>query len=173
MSRPNKHLGQHFLTDNRIIEKIIDRSGYGGSDFVIEIGPGRGALTIPLAGAVKYVLAVEKDSVLVRELRGRLSRLKIDNVEILNADILRFDFKDLPVDFKDKTNIIGNLPYNISSPFIERLIMYRSVICRAVLMFQLEFANRLAASPGGREYGALSVLTSYYAEMTPSAGGVQ
>ena len=163
MPMPNKRLGQHFLTDNNIIHQIIERSGFIGSDFILEIGPGKGALTIPLAKAVGYVFAVEKDEALAHALKGRLTQLKIDNVEILNADILRFNFREVPV--SDRIKIIGNLPYNISSPFIEKLIQNRSAVSKAVLMFQLEFANRLVASPGGKEYGALSILVQYYAKL--------
>ncbi|MBN2060975.1 MAG: ribosomal RNA small subunit methyltransferase A [Deltaproteobacteria bacterium] len=167
MIRPNKRMGQHFLTDHETIYRIVELSGYGESDCVLEIGPGRGALTIPLAKKVNSVVAVEKDRNLTRELRDKLDLLKIDNVQILSEDILRFNFQELPEIFKKRLKIIGNLPYNISSPFIEKLIKNRSMIQKAVLMFQLEFANRLSASPGGKEYGSLSVLIQYYAELFP------
>jgi 16S rRNA (adenine1518-N6/adenine1519-N6)-dimethyltransferase len=134
---------------------------------VLEIGPGLGALTIPLAGSVQHIVAVEKDPHLAEILSKNLSREGIENVTLINGDILKLDLNDMGP-FSGRTlQVIGNLPYNISSPVLEKLITNRERVTRAILTFQLEFSRRLIASPGNREYGAMSVLTQYYAHISP------
>ncbi len=165
--RPNKRLGQHFLRDSSVIGEMIERSGFLESDDVLEIGPGLGALTIPLAGRVRHITAVEKDSRLAETLGKRLSQKGINNVSLVNDDILKADLEGLLAASVPGIRAIGNLPYNISSPFIDRLFRYRHLIADAVLMFQYEFAARLLASPGGKDYGALTVLMRYNAEISP------
>jgi len=165
--RPNKRLGQHFLRDRSIINEIIERSGFLESDSVLEIGPGLGALTIPLAGRVNRVLAVEKDGRLAETLGQRLSQEGIANVTLINEDILKTDLEKIIGSEEGKIKAIGNLPYNISSPFLDRLFKNRHLFSTAVLMFQFEFAERLLASPGGKEYGALTVLIRYDADVSP------
>jgi len=162
INRPKKSLGQHFLTDAKTIEKIISIAGFSSSDQVLEIGPGRGALTIPLAEKVKAVVAVEKDEDLVRRLEERLVREGINNVNLIADDILRWNFKEMP-SVSGRFHVIGNLPYNISKPVLEKLVNNRERLGRAVLMLQKEVANRVAAAPGGKEYGAMSVLIRYHA----------
>jgi 16S rRNA (adenine1518-N6/adenine1519-N6)-dimethyltransferase len=165
--RPNKRLGQHFLRDYSIINEIIERSGFLKSDDVLEIGPGLGALTIPLAGHVNRVIAVEKDTRLAEMLGKRLTQDGINNVVLINDDILKVDLKEISGMAEGKLKAIGNLPYNISSPFMERLFKHRDLISMAVLMFQYEFAKRLLALPGGKDYGSLTVLIRYDAEVSP------
>jgi 16S rRNA (adenine1518-N6/adenine1519-N6)-dimethyltransferase len=165
--RPNKRLGQHFLRDRSIIAEIIERSGFIDSDDVLEIGPGLGALTIPLAGRVKRVIAVEKDSRLAETLGEKLSQEGITNVTLVNDDILKVDLEKIIGAAEGKLKAIGNLPYNISSPFLEMLFKHSRLVSTAVLMFQYEFAERLLASPGGKEYGALTVLIRYDAHVSP------
>ncbi|MFC1863765.1 16S rRNA (adenine(1518)-N(6)/adenine(1519)-N(6))-dimethyltransferase RsmA [Thermodesulfobacteriota bacterium] len=165
--RPNKRLGQHFIKDQEIIHRIISLSGFKKSDHVLEVGPGRGALTIPLSRYVGHITAVEKDSRLVTFLQKTLPREDVRNVQIINEDILRFDLNLIPSITQKKIKVIGNLPYNISSPFIEKLIQNRDFVSSAVLMFQKEFAERLVASPGGKDYGALTVLIQYNAAISP------
>lgn len=165
--RPKKRLGQHFLKDQGIIHHIIERAGFCDTDFVLEIGPGLGALTLPLAGSVRQIVAVEKDSDLIEVLEDNIKKAGISNVTFVNEDILRFDMSQLPVVPGEKIKAIGNLPYNISSPFLEKLIGNRSLISQAVLMLQFEFARRLMASPGGKDYGAMTVLTQYHAAVSP------
>jgi len=135
-------------------------------DEVLEVGPGRGELTLPLARRVGRLTAVEKDRFLADGLAERMTREGMSNVTICNGDILRFDFLPiLPVPPK-RLQVIGNLPYNISSPFLEKLLLHRDRLGRAVLMFQLEMAERLTASPGDRAYGALTLLVARYARTT-------
>lgn len=164
--RPKKALGQHFLVDHNIIEGIISSAGFRAADLVLEIGPGQGALTLPLARMAGQIIAVEKDVQLIRLLKKRLLREGITNVILVNSDILEWDFSEITLPPSAKLKVIGNLPYNISTPFLEKLIENRSSVSRAVLMFQLEIAERLTASPGSRIYGALTVLVQYYAHAT-------
>ncbi|MDY6881809.1 MAG: 16S rRNA (adenine(1518)-N(6)/adenine(1519)-N(6))-dimethyltransferase RsmA [Desulfatiglans sp.] len=164
--RAKKSLGQHFLVAPDIVQKIISYARFQDSDLVLEIGPGRGALTIPLAESVGHVVAVEKDSRLTKDLQDRLVRECIDNVTLFNEDILRWAFARMKSRTSDKFMVIGNLPYNISSPFLEKLIENRRMIKRAILMFQAEVARRLSASPGSKTYGAMTLLTQYHASIT-------
>ena len=165
--KPKKRLGQHFLQDKAIIHEIITRCGFGEKDRVVEVGPGLGALTIPLAGCVHHVVAVEKDPQLARRLGKTLTRRGIFNVTLVTADILKVDLGEVRTHPDEKIKVIGNLPYNISSPFLELLINHRDLVDRAVLMFQLEFAQRLVAPPGNKAHVALSVLMQYHARISP------
>ena len=164
---PNKRLGQHFLIDRGVIKEIIDRADFRKTDRILEIGPGLGALTIPMAGYVSEVIGVEKDPQLVDTLKKRLSVEDITNVTLINDDILRVDLKKAVGPSEKDIKVIGNLPYNISSPFLEKLLNHRNLVKKAVLMFQLEFAKRLLASPGGKDYGSISILTRYHAAFSP------
>mgnify|MGYP006293046329 FL=1 len=163
--RPRKRLGQHFLVDPRVVRALLERSGLGTGDRVLEIGPGQGALTFPLSRKVTRVLAVEKDRELAEWLRQELKARGLDNVTVLSEDILRFDFDLLERFSPGGAQVLGNLPYNVSTPVLERLIRNRLRIRRAVLMFQKEVADRLTASPGGRTYGALTVLVGVHARV--------
>lgn len=163
---PRKRFGQHFLVDKGEIRRIIGRARLTPSDFVLEIGPGRGALTVPLAGHVEKILAVEMDRDLIPILEEKLHRAGITNVTLINEDILRFDLEKLGDFYSERAVVLGNLPYNISSPVLELLVSHRDRFQRAVLMFQKEVADRLVARPGSRTYGALSVLIGYHAEVT-------
>lgn len=165
--KPNKRLGQHFLRDQSVIAEIIERSGFKKSDTVLEIGPGLGALTIPLAGQAGSIIAVEKDRRLAETLQKRLDQQGITNVTLINDDILKVDFARISGVVEGRIKAVGNLPYNISSPVLERLFKHRDLIGMAVFMFQREFARRLLASPGGKEYGALTVLIGYDAKVSP------
>jgi 16S rRNA (adenine1518-N6/adenine1519-N6)-dimethyltransferase len=164
---PKKSLGQNFLSDAGIVRRIIDLSGFKGSDLVLEIGPGKGALTLPLSRSVGRIVAVEKDVRLVGLLEERLSRHGIANVTLINQDILEFDLGELKADHPSKFPVMGNLPYNISSPLLEDLIENRSLLSRAVLMFQMELARRLTAPPGGKACSALTLWLQYHARITP------
>ena len=162
--RPKKRLGQNFLVDPTISDKIIALSGFTAEDTVLEIGPGKGALTLPLAGRVKHVVAVEKDGDLVDWLNHKLFESGISNVTLLHQDILKVDWSALRNYFPGKIRAIGNLPYNISSPVLERMCRNHQWMCRAILMFQLEVAERLTAFPGTKAYGAMTLLVQYHAQ---------
>jgi len=161
--RPKKSLGQHFLVDRGTLDRMIALAGFADSDTVLEIGPGRGVLTLPLARRVGRLVAVEKDKRLVQFLLDRLNRAGIANVHVVNQDILNWDFDGIKeAAAGQRIHVIGNLPYNISSPVVEKIIRNRNRIGKAVLMFQKEVAQRLTASPGSKAYGALTLLVQYH-----------
>ena len=163
---PKKRLGQHFLRDTGVVHKIISKARLESSDHVLEIGPGLGALTIPLAPLVHHIVAVEKDPRLAEMLEKRLAHQGISNVRLINDDILRLELEGIQGVLGKKLKVIGNLPYNISTPFLERLVVNRNLVSRAVLMFQLELARRLTADPGNKEFGAMTVLLQYHAHIS-------
>jgi 16S rRNA (adenine1518-N6/adenine1519-N6)-dimethyltransferase len=163
--KPDKRLGQHFLVDKGIIREIIQKAGVERSDDILEIGPGLGALTIPLAKEVNSITAVEKDHRMVGHLRQRLEEANISNVQVIEGDILRVDFDDV-TGGKNRIKVMGNLPYNISSPFLEILIKNKKYFSSAVLMLQYEFAERLCSGPGTKDYGAITVMTKYESTVT-------
>jgi 16S rRNA (adenine1518-N6/adenine1519-N6)-dimethyltransferase len=162
---PKKSLGQHFLRDTGVVHKIISKAKLEPSDHILEIGPGLGALTIPLAPLVHHIVAVEKDPRLSEMLKKRLAHKGISNVHLINDDILSLKLEDIPRLPGKRMKVIGNLPYNISTPFLERLVANRNLVNRAILMFQLELARRLTAEPGNKEYGAMTVLVQYHAHI--------
>ncbi len=166
-ARPSKRLGQHFLRDRRAVARIIAAASVGKEEKILEIGAGTGVLTIPLARAAEQVVAVEKDPRLVDHLRSKLARAGIDNVVLINEDILRLDLEPIWPAEASRLKVIGNLPYNISTPLLERLMANRHRLSRAVLMFQAELAKRLIGIPGTKAYGAMSVLVQYHACITP------
>ena len=149
--------------DPTISEKIISLSGFSADDTVLEIGPGKGALTLPLAGKVKHVVAVEMDGQLVEWLGGSLKKAGLNNVTLLHEDILKLDWQTLRKHFQGRIPVIGNLPYNISSPVLEKMCQNPQWMGQAVLMFQKEVAERLTATSGSKAYGALTLLVQYHA----------
>jgi len=164
---PKKSFGQYFLEDRGIIDKIFTLIQLNDNDIVVEIGPGTGALTIPILRHVFHLIAIEKDQQLITLLRKKLSTEESEKISIISGDALKVDFKRISDNFKQKVLILGNIPYNISSPLIERLILYRDYIRRAIVMFQHEFALRLIACPGERRCSALTIVSQYYAEISP------
>jgi 16S rRNA (adenine1518-N6/adenine1519-N6)-dimethyltransferase len=159
--KPNKRLGQHFLVDCNTIDKIIDKTGLNKSDDVLEIGPGMGALTIPMSGVVNTIIAVEKDDRLADYLKQKLDENHIENVLIINNDILKVDMEELYGSRDKKLKVVGNLPYNISSPLLEKIVSNKRFFSKAFLMLQYEFALRLASDPGNKDYGAITIMTRY------------
>jgi 16S rRNA (adenine1518-N6/adenine1519-N6)-dimethyltransferase len=157
---PRKSLGQNFLTDRNIAGKIVALARSFHPPF-LEIGPGLGALTDPLAGSGGPVVAVEIDRGLAAYLRERFSGT---GVEVLEADFLAVPEQEWRVRFPAGGTVVGNLPYSISSPAVLRLIELRHLFPRAVLMLQKEVVDRLCAGPGGKEYGILSVYLGVLAE---------
>jgi 16S rRNA (adenine1518-N6/adenine1519-N6)-dimethyltransferase len=158
-------LGQNFLVDPATAQAIIGRAGVQPDDIIVEIGPGLGALTIPLARAARTVIAIEKDRRLATILREELTGAGIANVVVLEADALDIDLAGLAPEAARPLTVFGNLPYNISSQIVIRLIAARRRIQRAVLMFQKELAARLKAAPGGRDYGRITAMLRYCAEV--------
>jgi len=156
--RAKKSLGQNFLKDPNYLKKIVDAARVGPDDLVLEIGPGLGHLTRVLASRAKKVLALELDERLVPLLQREFSLLH--NVEIVQADAIEYPYGAL----SDKWKVVANLPYNISTPIIQKLIAHRDKFTSLTLMLQQEVAERVASLPGGKEYGYLSVIVQLYAE---------
>ena len=164
--RARKRLGQNFLTSPQIAATIVDRAAIAPGDVVLEVGAGLGALTVPAARLARRVIAVDKDPQILELLQLELASRRIVNVELVEADFLRLSFERHLVDESAPVVVIGNLPYNISSQIIVRLIENRQFVRRAMLMLQCEMADRLLAAPGGRDYGRLSVMLQYCADLT-------
>jgi len=171
--RPPK-LGQHFLADRGTAEKIVSALGVVASETVVEIGPGKGVLTTILARNAFKLIAIELDRVLAAQLRMKYAAWP--NVEIIEGDILKIDIstvlgprpgalagvKDAP---KQIAQVIGNIPYYITSEILLRLFKYHEYFNRMVIMVQKEVAERIAAKPGGKEYGLLSATAQLYAKV--------
>lgn len=162
---PRKRWGQNFLTDPSIADTIVSRSDLLPDDIVFEIGAGLGALTLPIARAVKKVYAVEKDRRIADLLKTELLANRLSNVCTIEEDVLKINIGERVDAGAGKIIIIGNLPYNISSQILVQLIRSRKTISRAILMFQEEFARRLTAVEGGRDYGRLSVMLRYCSDI--------
>ncbi|MDE2773956.1 MAG: 16S rRNA (adenine(1518)-N(6)/adenine(1519)-N(6))-dimethyltransferase RsmA [Gemmatimonadota bacterium] len=151
--RAKKSLGQNFLVDPRHQRRIVDALAVGPADEVLEIGPGRGALTRHLVGRARRIVLVELDDALVADLRGRWEDR--DDVEIVHGDALELDLRDLLED-PSSAKILGNIPYGITSPLLFKLLERpRAAVIQ--VMVQREVGDRLSAEPGTREYGALAV----------------
>jgi 16S rRNA (adenine1518-N6/adenine1519-N6)-dimethyltransferase len=163
--RPKKKLGQHFLVDPSTAEMIVRRSRITPKDTVMEIGAGLGALTIPVAKIAGCVYAVETDPQLTQLLQTELLVHKLRNVEIIQKNILRVDIHALAKKLDQRLIVMGNLPYNISSQVLIQLVEARDHVNRAILMFQKELARRITASPGNKDYGRLTVMLAYCAEI--------
>lgn len=167
--KAKKQLGQNFLSDPAFCAMLAEKSRLDPNDTVLEIGAGLGSLTMPIADRVRQVFAVEKDRDLAAILREQLFQRRIEHVRVIEADILRTDIEELAQEAGRPLVVMGNLPYNISSPVLIRLIQNRQFIERAVLMFQKELADRLTASPGSRDYGRITVILRYCADIRPLA----
>ena len=152
---PKKRLGQHFLVDQNIVRKIVAAASLQPHEIVLEIGPGRGILTRALCGRAQRVLAIEVDRSLGDTLKDALAGCA--NVELRFGDALDYSYGSLV----PGTVVVANLPYNVSSPLLFRLLEAHGQIDRMVLMLQTEVARRLVAGPGTKDYGILSVLTQY------------
>lgn len=158
----SKGLGQNFLLDSSVLDEIADAAEIDGG--VLEIGPGFGVLTKRLCETGKKVVSVEIDHRLIPVLNYTLA--EFDNVEILEQDIMKIDVRAL-IDEKfggEKISVAANLPYYITTPIITKLIEDRLPLKNIVVMVQKEVAERIAAKPGKKDYGAISVLCQYYTE---------
>ena len=162
---PKKQLGQHFLSDPSTAEMITKRSGIVPEDIVLEIGAGFGALTIPLARTAKKVYAVDTDSQVLELLKTELIANSISNVVLIKKDILKVNIESLAENAGRRLIVIGNLPYNISSQILVQLIKSRSVVSRAIFMLQKELSRRITAKPCCRDYGRLTVMLQYCADI--------
>lgn len=165
-----KHsLGQNFIVDEFLLDDICDNSNLSNDDYVLEIGPGNGALTISLLPRVKYVVSVEVDKSLMRLLTENLSNY--ENKTIINADFMNLDFDIILNEFirqgfdenKNHLKVVANLPYYITSPLINKLL-FNPYISEMTLMVQKEVANRIVASPSCKDYGVLTLACNYFSD---------
>ena len=161
--RPKKSLGQHFVHDPNILRKIVKEASLEPEDVVVEIGAGLGSLTEPLARRIKKLYALEIDSSLAEALKDRFSGM--ETVEVVWADALQFDFWAPFRKWKRKVKVVANLPYEISSPMIFRLLKERECFSLVVLMLQLEVARRVTAKPGTKDYGPLGFWSQLYSDV--------
>lgn len=158
---PRKNLGQHFLTDPGVLQRILSAAELGKDDLVVEIGSGMGVVTAEIAKQVFHVIAIEIDSELSKISQDVLA--VHDNISFVPKDILKTEMKELTLGRSYK--IIGNLPYYITSPILEKILEAEDKPELAVLMMQKEVAQRIAAPPGIKTYGSLSVFVQFYAEV--------
>lgn len=159
-----KSLGQNFLIDDNIIDKIVDGAGAGPGDKIIEVGPGIGTLTRELASRADKLMAVEIDRNLIPILADTLGDYK--NVKIVNEDIIKADIRGLIDENLDggPVKLVANLPYYITTPIIMRFLEEDINVTDIVVMVQKEVAERMNAQPGGKDFGALSVAVQYYCD---------
>jgi 16S rRNA (adenine1518-N6/adenine1519-N6)-dimethyltransferase len=164
-------LGQHFLASEEFAVRVVDALGDVSQSTVLEVGPGRGILTSLLARRARRLIAVELDRVLAAQLRLKFGMAR--NVEVIEADILAIDFDSLfgpkpglsrpGIDLKpEPMKVVGNLPYYITSDILLRLFEFSKYFDSIVIMVQREVADRIAAQPGGRDYGMLSATAQLY-----------
>jgi 16S rRNA (adenine1518-N6/adenine1519-N6)-dimethyltransferase len=158
---PRKRLGQHFLVDPQVLKRITNAAQLNKDDLVVEIGSGLGVVTSELAKLAYHVIAIEIDKELVRISKDVLK--SFNNISFVPKDILKTDLQKLILGRKYK--IIGNLPYYITAPIIEKILEIKDKPELAVLMAQKEVAERMAASPGTKKYGSFSVFVQYHAEV--------
>jgi 16S rRNA (adenine1518-N6/adenine1519-N6)-dimethyltransferase len=155
--------GQHFLIDDYYIQKILELSEVGPEDEVIEIGPGFGALTIPLTKKVSRIIAIESDGRLIKFLNDRFAR-DVDRIKIIQADVMHMDFVLLCKDLNRPPVVLGNLPYYLATALIQRLLPLGKHLKRMVFMLQKEVAERIVAGPSTKSYGYLSLIVQYFTE---------
>ena len=158
---PLKRLGENYLIDVNIKDKIIAEVAPSKGDLILEIGPGLGALTIDLAESGAAVTAVEKDRKAAIVLKEMVAD-KFPDLNVVNGDILEFDLATIS---GKKVKVAGNLPYYITTPIIEYLLDRKSLISKAVIMVQSEVASRLTAEAGADDYGSLSCYIQYHAKV--------
>jgi 16S rRNA (adenine1518-N6/adenine1519-N6)-dimethyltransferase len=159
-----KKFGQNFLIDGGVLEGIVEAAGVTDKDCVLEIGPGIGTLTQYLAEAAGRVVAVEIDKTLLPVLADTLS--EYDNVTVINEDVLKVDIDKIIEEYNEgrPIKVVANLPYYITTPIIMKLFESGALIESITVMVQKEVADRMAAGPGNKDYGSLSLAVGFYAE---------
>jgi 16S rRNA (adenine1518-N6/adenine1519-N6)-dimethyltransferase len=153
--RPRKRFGQHFLHDPRVLARIVDAVAPASEDFIVEIGPGEGALTLPLLSRTERIQVVELD-------RDLAARFDDPRITVHQADALELDFGRFPAGMR----IVGNLPYNISTPLLFHLARFADRVRDMHFMLQLEVVERMVAAPSTPQYGRLSVALQARFRMT-------
>ena len=163
MPRPKKHFGQHFLHERGVIEHIVAAIAPRPDERIIEIGPGEGALTLPLLQAAGRLTAIELDTDLIEPLRARAA--SVGRLEIIHADILKVDLTALANG--GKLRLAGNLPYYVSSPILFHCLAHAPAIHDMHFMLQKEVVDRMASPPGSKVYGRLSVMLQLVCKVEP------
>jgi 16S rRNA (adenine1518-N6/adenine1519-N6)-dimethyltransferase len=153
--QPRKRFGQHFLCDDALIEEIVDEIDPKPGQALVEIGPGLGAMTDPLVQRSEHLTVVELD----RDLAARLRKRK--ELTVIEADVLNVDFVALAAQAGQKLRVVGNLPYNISTPILFHLLDAVDHVVDQHFMLQKEVVDRMAGAPGGKDYGRLSVMLQW------------
>jgi 16S rRNA (adenine1518-N6/adenine1519-N6)-dimethyltransferase len=161
MHKPQKQLGQHFLQDAQVIADIVAAAAIGKQDHVVEIGPGLGALTTLIAERARRLDLIEFDRNLADTLRRQFAHDA--HVHVHQADALTFDFAQLVTD-QQPLRVMGNLPYNISTPLLFHVLDYQPLIQDMLFMLQQEVVLRLVATPGHKAYGRLTVMARYHCQ---------
>lgn len=162
--QPRKRFGQNFLHDSSVIRQIVDSIRLEHDDNLIEIGPGMGALTEPLLAEVNAMSVVELDRDLADSLRIRIGANSHPNFTIIKANAMDVDYRELYSEEKGKLRVVGNLPYNISTPILFHLLEFADVIEDMHFMLQKEVVERITADVGSKTYGRLSVIMQYHCE---------
>lgn len=162
--QPRKRFGQNFLHDTSVIRQIVDSIRLEHDDNLIEIGPGMGALTEPLLAEVNSMSVVELDRDLADSLRIRIGANSHPNFTIIKANAMDVDYRELYSEEKGKLRVVGNLPYNISTPILFHLLEFADVIEDMHFMLQKEVVERITADVGSKTYGRLSVIMQYHCE---------
>ena len=158
--RTKKRFGQHFLHDQQIIKQIVNAVQIIDNQTLVEIGPGQGAITMPLLQKFKQLTAIELDRDLIKPLTKQSAQY--GDLNLISADILTIDFNEV---FSGQSlSIVGNLPYNISTPLLFHLLASSNMITSMTFMVQQEVANRITASVGHKNYGRLSIMMQYYCQ---------
>ncbi len=164
--KPLKRFGQNFLVRSDLCERIVNAGHLREDDVAVEIGPGVGALTTRISTRVRHLVAVEKDQGFAEYLREEFAELK--RVTIVEQDFLEFDLAACAREHGvEKLAVMGNIPYNITTPILEHLFQHRRIVRTAVLLVQKEYAERLAAAPGTPAYGSLTLFARYHALLEP------
>lgn len=162
MVNTRKRFGQHFLHDKQVIQHIIDAVAPKPNDHFVEIGPGQGALTVPLLKIVHQLDAIEIDRDLIPALTLRCASK--GQLNIYQADVLAFDFSKIATE-TSLLRLIGNLPYNISTPLLFHILTFSKFIDDMHFMLQREVAERIASNPGDEAYGRLSIMLQYHCKV--------
>lgn len=161
---PRKRLGQHFLVDRSAMEKVVQIAAVDPEDVVLEIGPGRGEMTVLLARRSRKVIAVEIDETLATAVMEKTGSL--GNVDVIHGDALRVDLEEIGRQVGRRLKIVANLPYQISTPLLMRFLTARHLFSSMVLMLQKEVSLRIVAKPGNKDYGSLSVFLQLFTTPT-------
>ncbi len=163
---PRKRFGQNFLVREEVAERIVEHCHLGADDVAVEIGPGAGALTERLARRARHLVAIEMDRGLAAALRDELAGFP--GIDLVESDFLETDLPAIASRYGAARLVVaGNIPYNLTTPILERIFEQRAVVKSAVLLVQREYAERLAAPAGTPEYGSITLFARYHALMEP------